>query len=205
MKFPEARNIEAPAIDEHAGTACHGKAAFSVMAARINGNRLSHARTSRHAISAFFATHALKPCFTFGASESMRHAIGRGAHAQSGCLSFGSPLISQRRQSATRHRQMGRASFGARRTGCVSPRSTGIGQNLWKHQLSKWEAPVYLHEHEDGTAFLCSSPSPSLASLTGWSRGRPVTASRFGNAKRGAPYRRRYASALSAFNGYVYQ
>ena len=42
----------------------------------------------------------------FGASVSMRHAIGRDAQAQSGCLSFGSLLAKQRHQSAPLHRQV---------------------------------------------------------------------------------------------------
>lgn len=74
-------SIKASANVEHAGMACHGKAASSVV-------------------------HALKPCFIFGASVSMLHATGCSAHAQSGCLSFGSLLTKQQRQSATRHRHI---------------------------------------------------------------------------------------------------
>jgi hypothetical protein len=153
--FIETRNVTASAIDEHAGTACHSKAAFSVIATHINAHRRSHARTPRHAISAFYAADAMKPCFMFGASVFMRHATGRDAQSQSGCLSCGSLLNSSQRPSATHHRQVvacptagnhdhvprhlsachhqeGRASFGARRTEVALPRLASIRQNLWK-------------------------------------------------------------------------
>jgi hypothetical protein len=77
----ETRSIKASANVEHAIAACHGKAVFYVV-------------------------HALKPCFMFGASVSMRHSTGRDAHTQSGCLTYGSLLTNQQRQSATRHRQV---------------------------------------------------------------------------------------------------
>ena len=174
----------ASAITEHARTACQGKVAFSVF-------------------------HALKPCFMFGASVSMRHAIGRGAHAQSGCLTYGSLLTNRRRQSATRHRQVvacpsagnrdqvlrhlsachrqvGRASYDARRAKISTPRSTSIRQNLWQSiQEGTILQSTSINNH--GTALLLRPSVPSLGSLTGRSRGRPSHGIRFGNSERGAP------------------
>jgi hypothetical protein len=91
-----------------------------------------HSREPRLFKVAFSGAQTLKPCLMFGASVSMRHAPGRGAHAQSGRLPFSSLLTDQLRQSATRQRQMGRASCGARRTATALPGSAGIRQNLWK-------------------------------------------------------------------------
>jgi hypothetical protein len=111
----EASSIRASANTAHAGTACHGTAAFS-------------------------AAHALKPCFMFGASVSMRHAIGRGAHAQSGCLSFGSLLASQRRQSATRHRQVaGRPAAASHQSGALatSTNKHHAARTRWQHASHK--------------------------------------------------------------------
>ena len=81
----------------------------------------AHARTAIHGQAVFSVVHALTPCFMFGASISMRHATGRGAHSQSGCLPFGSPLNKQRRQSATRHRQVaGRPSAARHQSGALA-------------------------------------------------------------------------------------
>jgi hypothetical protein len=95
----EAQSIEASANVEHAGTASHGKAVFS-------------------------SAHASKPCFMFGVSVSMRHAIGRGAHSQSGCLPFGSLLTKKRRQSATRHRHVAGRPSAASYQSSAQARST---------------------------------------------------------------------------------
>ena len=166
----------ASAITAHAGTACHGKAAF-------------------------FAAHALKPGFMFGASVAMRHADGRIAHAQSGCLSYGSPLTNQQRQSATcqrqvvarpsagnrhhvpRHlsaclRQVGRASFGARRTEFASPCSTRIRQNLWQSKSIHGGAFVQSTSINNHGATVLLLPSvPPLGSLTGRCSRRSITGS----------------------------
>lgn len=99
---------------------------------------------------------------------------------------FGSQRTTALRQSATRHRQVGRLSCGSRRTDrAARMNSPHLANSL---EINKqWEAAMYLHEHECSTAFVGSSPSPSLPSLTHWSRGRPLTASlRLGQA--GAPY-----------------
>ena len=102
-------------IAEHAGTPCHGKAAFS-------------------------ATHALKPCSMFGASVAMRHATGRGADAQSGCLSFGSLLTQQQRQNATRHRHVAGRPAAASDLAGARARSTNMqhaARARWQHASCK--------------------------------------------------------------------
>ena len=127
----ETRSIKASANVEHAGMACHGKAASSVV-------------------------HALKPCLMFGASASMRHANGRNAHAQSGCLSFGSLLTNQQRQSATRHRHVaGRPAAASDRTRAQA-RSTNkqhaarkVGSMLHANEPSQpWCAALALSHSE---------------------------------------------------------
>lgn len=181
IMFIEARNAKASASGEHAGTASHGKAAFSAMAAHISSHRHCRAGTSSQATAAFSATHALQPCLMFGASASMRHAIGRSAHAQSGRLSFGSLLTNLLRQSATRHRQVGRPSFGGQRTEIALPRSTSVRQNLWKSipgSAAVHKPNISIH----GRFGVFSSALASVTSLTGQSRGHQRA------AHVGAPY-----------------
>ena len=81
----------------------------------------AYARTESHGQAVFSVVHALKPCFMFGASVSMRHATGRDAHAQSGCLPAGSLLTNQQRQSATRHRHVaGRPTAPSDQSGALT-------------------------------------------------------------------------------------
>jgi len=167
IMFIEAPNAKASASAEHAGTTCHGKAAFFAMAAHINSHRHYRAGMSSQATATFSATHALKPCFMFGASAARRHAIGRGAHAQSGCLSFGSLLTNQQRQSATRHRFVaGRPAAASARLGALAGQRTNIPQ--------PWHSPPLLgarirQQHsscnEAVSAMLCRPRPESLAAV----------------------------------------
>ena len=140
IMFVEAPNAKASASAEHAGTTCHGKAAFFAMAAHINSHRHYRAGMSSQATATFSATHALKPCFMFGASAARRHAIGRGAHAQSGCLSFGSLLTNQQRQSATRHRFVaGRPAAASARLGALASQRTTARSRGIRHRCHALE------------------------------------------------------------------
>ena len=173
----EAQSIEAPSNVEHAGMACRGKAASSVV-------------------------HALKPCFVFGASVSMQHATGRCVHAQSGCLTFSSLLTKQQRQSATCHRHVaGRPAAASDQSGALTtstnrqhaartsqqhaswklavstmvcrprPKSFGTVQNVGS-QIQGSAGMQGRIINIQGLSGLLPLSVPSLGSLTGRSRGR---------------------------------
>lgn len=98
---------------------------------------------------------------------------------------FGGQRITAQHQSATRHHQVGRLPCGSRRT------KQAARTNL-QHLANSLEitqgAALQTPSTASGTACEFSHALPSRTCLTNWSRGRPVPASRFGNAKRGAPY-----------------
>src|SRR5690606_38437205 len=99
---------------------------------------------------------------------------------------LGSQRTTEQRQSATRHRQIGRASCGARRTATALLRSTGIRQNLWKSmQGSVGMQSRSINIHWPSGVF--SSALASATSLTGRSRGRPLSPS-LRQRLMGAPY-----------------
>jgi hypothetical protein len=165
----------------------------------------AHARTSPHARAAFSAAPPLPHLLRFGFLPAMWLAKRRDAQAQSGRLSFGSLLTAQQRQSATRHRLVGCLSFGSQRTGCAAPKChsplpsaayphdsfTRINRRLANSlETMKGAHMQSTSGSSHGQVAVCSTPSPSLLSLTVWSRGRLHGRSlRAGRA--GAPYRGR--------------
>ena len=174
--FMPTRSAQAFCTAEHAGMHHRAKAVFPAVPARIGGPRSSHARAPFHAKAAFSAAHASAPCSRFGVSVATRLAKGRDAQAQSGRLSCGSLLTAQQRQSATRLRLVGRPSCGGQRTGFALPASTSVGHNL---RQSNQEGVVMCRP---SICSVCqglglSTPSPSLACLTGRSRGRSYSCS----------------------------
>jgi hypothetical protein len=100
----------------------------------------------------------MKPCSMFGASVSMRHAIGRFAHAQAGCLSFGSLLASQRHQSFTRHRQV------AGRSAAASHQSDALATSTNKHHAARTSWQHALRKVAVST-MVCRPPPKSLETL----------------------------------------
>jgi hypothetical protein len=159
--FIEARSAKASAGTEHAGTTCHGKVAFAVMAAHISSHRHYRAGTSSLATAAFSASHALQPCFMFGASASMRHAIGRSAHAQSGRLSFGSLLTNRQRQSATRHRLVaGRPAAARAMLGALASQRTNIPQPWLAPPLLGARISQQLSSCKEAVASMVCRPRP---------------------------------------------
>ncbi len=118
----------------------------ALLAKPIASHRNYHARTPTHVAAAFFVAPALKPCLVFGASASMCVAARRDAQSQSGRLPFGSLRTNQQRQSATCARLVGCPSFGGQRVETAWPRSSSIGQNLWKSNHGSGHAKVkHLH------------------------------------------------------------
>ena len=159
--FIEARSAKASASTEHAGTACHGKVAFAVMAAHISSHRHYRAGISSQATAAFSAAHALQPCLMVGASASMRHATGRSAHAQSGRLSFGSLLAQQQRQSATRHRFVaGRPAAASAMLGALAGQRTNIPQPWHSPPLLGARIRQQLSSCKEAVASMVCRPRP---------------------------------------------
>ena len=154
---------------------------------RIIPAKAAHARTSPQAKAAFSATPPLLHLLRFGFEPAMRFANGRDAQAQSGCLSFGSPLAAQQRQSATRHRPVGCLSCGSQRTGFAAPKCHSplpsvpyahdsfirINRRLANSlETMKGANMQSTSGSNHGQVAVCSTPSASLPSLTGRSRGR---------------------------------
>jgi hypothetical protein len=113
---------------------------IAVVRKAVSSAITAHARTAIHGQAVFSATHTLKPCFMFGTSVSMRHAIGRGAQSQSGCLTFGSLLTNQQRQSATRHRQVaGRPAAASDQSSAqvLSTNKQHAARTSWQHASCK--------------------------------------------------------------------
>ena len=142
----------------------------------------AHARTSPQAKAAFSAAPPLPHLSKFGFVLATRFANGRDPQAQSGWLSCGSQrtgFAAPKCHSPLPSVPYAHDSFIRINRRLANSLETMKGANMQSTSGSG-----------HGTVAVCSTPSPSLPSLTGWSRGRLHGRSlRAGQA--GAPYRER--------------